>query len=37
MNASHDSFNLVNSYGAFGSIGKDRYEVVFKASYDDIN
>ena len=34
MNASHDPLNLVNSYGAFGTVGKNRYDLVLKASYD---
>ncbi|MBI2711457.1 MAG: lipase maturation factor family protein [Bdellovibrio sp.] len=28
MNTSYDGWHLVNSYGAFGSIGKSRYEIV---------
>lgn len=36
MNASFDPFNLVNTYGAFGSITKTRYEVVVEATRDDM-
>jgi hypothetical protein len=28
MNASFDPFHLVNTYGAFGSVGRTRYEVI---------
>jgi hypothetical protein len=31
MNSSFDRFNLVNTYGAFGSIGKIRDEVIIIA------
>jgi Lipase maturation factor len=34
MNASFDSFRLVNTYGAFGSVGKARYEVIIQISDD---
>lgn len=34
MNASFDSLHLVNTYGAFGSISKTRYEVVIAGSED---
>jgi hypothetical protein len=33
MNTSYDTFRLVNTYGAFGSITKQRNEVVFKGTY----
>ncbi len=36
MNSSFDPFNLVNTYGAFGSVGRDRYNIVFEGTYDDI-
>lgn len=32
MNASFDPFDLVNTYGAFGSVGRERYEVVIEGS-----
>lgn len=28
MNASYDPFRIVNTYGAFGSVGTERYEVI---------
>lgn len=33
MNTSFDTFRLVNTYGAFGSITKQRNEVVFKGTH----
>ncbi|WP_052667419.1 lipase maturation factor family protein [Nitriliruptor alkaliphilus] len=35
MNASHDPLRLVNSYGAFGSVTKVRYELEIEATADD--
>jgi Lipase maturation factor len=32
MNTSFDSLDLVNSYGAFGSVGKQRDEIVFEGT-----
>jgi hypothetical protein len=32
MNTSFDPLELVNTYGAFGSVGKERYNVVFEGS-----
>jgi hypothetical protein len=32
MNASHDPFRLVNSYGAFGSVTRVRHELVIEAT-----
>ena len=32
MNASFDSFNLVNTYGAFGSVSRERYEVIIEGT-----
>jgi hypothetical protein len=32
MNTSFDPFELVNTYGAFGSIGRERYEIVLEGS-----
>jgi hypothetical protein len=34
MNTSFDPLELVNTYGAFGSIGKERYNVVFEGTSD---
>jgi len=33
MNASFDSFRLVNTHGAFGSVGKERYEPIVSIAY----
>jgi acyl-coenzyme A thioesterase PaaI-like protein len=30
MNASFEPFHLVNTYGAFGSVGRERHEIVFE-------
>jgi hypothetical protein len=35
MNASFDPLRLVNTYGAFGSIGRERYEVVVEGTSED--
>jgi hypothetical protein len=35
MNTSFDAFDLVNTYGAFGSVGKERYNVVFEGTNDE--
>ncbi|MFC6767779.1 lipase maturation factor family protein [Natrinema soli] len=35
MNTSFDPLNLVNTYGAFGSITRDRYEVVVEGTADE--
>ncbi len=35
MNASFDPLDLVNTYGAFGSVGKERANVVFEGTMDD--
>ena len=35
MNASFDPFSLVNTYGAFGSVSRERYEVVLEGTSDD--
>ena len=32
MNTSFDPLNLVNSYGAFGSVGRERYEIVIEGT-----
>ena len=34
MNTSFDRLNLVNTYGAFGSVGRERYEIVFEGTTD---
>jgi hypothetical protein len=34
MNTGFDPFELVNSYGAFGSVGKERDEIVFEGTED---
>jgi Lipase maturation factor len=34
MNTSFDRLNLVNTYGAFGSVGKERHEIVFEGTDD---
>jgi hypothetical protein len=35
MNASFDPFDLVNTYGAFGSVGQARANVVYEGTMDD--
>ncbi|MFB6072426.1 MAG: lipase maturation factor family protein [Halobacterium sp.] len=35
MNASYDPLNLVNTYGAFGSVTRDRHELVVQGTRDD--
>jgi hypothetical protein len=37
MNASFDNFRLVNTYGAFGSVGKKRYEPIISIAYNKNN
>ena len=34
MNASYNAWRLVNTYGAFGSVGKGRYEPIISVSHD---
>lgn len=34
MNTSFDRLHLVNTYGAFGSIGKERHEIIFEGTDD---
>jgi hypothetical protein len=36
MNTSFDPLDLVNTYGAFGSVGKERYNVVFEGTNDAV-
>jgi hypothetical protein len=35
MNASFNRWHLVNAYGAFGSVTKERYEVIVEGTADD--
>lgn len=35
MNSTYDPLHLVNSYGAFGTVGRERHEIVFEGSPDD--
>jgi Lipase maturation factor len=35
MNTSFDPLDLVNTYGAFGSVGRERLNVVFEGTMDD--
>ncbi len=35
MNASYDPLHLVNTYGAFGSVGRERHEAVIEGTPDD--
>jgi hypothetical protein len=35
MNASFDPFHLVNTYGAFGTVGRTRYEVIVEGTAGD--
>lgn len=34
MNTSFNRLHLVNTYGAFGSVGKERYEIIFEGTTD---
>ena len=34
MNTSHEPFELVNSYGAFGTVGRVRNEIIFEGTSD---
>jgi len=36
MNTSYDPLNLVNTYGAFGSVGTERMNVVFEGTTDSL-
>jgi hypothetical protein len=36
MNASFDPLDLVNTYGAFGSVGRERFEIVFEGTDDTV-
>ena len=35
MNTSFDRFDLVNTYGAFGTVGRERFEIVFEGTDAD--
>jgi Lipase maturation factor len=35
MNTSFDPVDLVNTYGAFGSVGRERFNVVFEGTMDE--
>ena len=35
MNTSFNRWELVNTYGAFGSVGKERYELILEGTDDD--
>ncbi len=35
MNTSFDPLDLVNTYGAFGTVGKERYNVIFEGTSDE--
>jgi len=35
MNTSYDPFELVNTYGAFGSVGEERMNVIFEGTTDE--
>ena len=35
MNSSFDPLDLVNTYGAFGSVGQERFNVIFEGTMDD--
>jgi len=36
MNTSYDPLNLVNTYGAFGTVGQERLNVVFEGTQDPV-
>jgi hypothetical protein len=36
MNTSFDPLNLVNTYGAFGTVGRERLNVVFEGTMDQV-
>ncbi|MDO6435654.1 lipase maturation factor family protein [Flavitalea sp. BT771] len=36
MITSYDPLNLVNTYGAFGSVGRERYNVIFEGTNDSL-
>jgi Lipase maturation factor len=36
MNYSYDPLDLVNTYGAFGTVGRDRDEIIFEGTEDSV-
>jgi hypothetical protein len=36
MNTSFDRLHLVNTYGAFGSVGRERFELIFQGTRDEV-
>ena len=36
MNYSYNRYHLVNSYGAFGSVGKNRFEIILEGTEDAV-
>ena len=36
MNTSFDRLHLVNTYGAFGTVGRQRFEIVFEGTSDEV-
>jgi hypothetical protein len=36
MNFSYNRYHLVNTYGAFGSVGRERYEIVIEGTNDRV-
>ncbi|GAA3748892.1 lipase maturation factor family protein [Terriglobus aquaticus] len=36
MNYSYNRYHLVNSYGAFGTVGKERFEIVLEGTRDSV-
>lgn len=36
MNYSYNRYHLVNTYGAFGSVGRERYEIVIEGTEDRV-
>jgi hypothetical protein len=36
MNTSFNPLHLVNTYGAFGSVGRERYEIVLEGTTDEV-
>ena len=34
MNTSFNRLSLVNTYGAFGSVGRERFEIIFEGTHD---
>ena len=36
MNYSYDPLDLVNTYGAFGTVGRERDEIIFEGTEDPV-